>query len=218
MDSWKQLNFWQCGEWDVIQDNLREARTGEETVLSVQTGDSFQALDLCDFRGTKVVFLNNLPYSNVNWFDGLAFSVLLDHAGYPAELATLFRVYTQDLHYDYPTSGSLRTWASRGVLLWNIVQTCEAGKASAHEHWPEWHFLTKEIIEQLSMQGTVFVLFGSKAKSYEKLIDPTNNWIINAPNPGFLRNGVSPLNGTRFYSTINARLVEIKKDPVDWKL
>lgn len=108
----------------------------------------------------------------------------------------------------YPKNGDLSGWNKQGVLLWNAGPSCEV------------------FFSSLSKRGVVFSLLGRKAESYRTFIDESESEVIVLSLPssrseymgkGNLRSAQAFL-GSRLFSTINTKLVELGHSPVDWRL
>lgn len=212
--SWEDLNFWQSGEWEVIQERLDEYDVAG-TLYNPKRTDMFNALDACPYQSTTVCILGQDPYPDPVYCTGIAFDIPDNLRRYPASLFNIFREYSSDLHYPTPRSPTLDRWCKQGVLLWNAYPSCETGKPGSHR-WPEWEELTKEIITKLEEKGDViFVELGAVARSFSKWAPISVHIQTSHPSPlgahrGFL--------GSRIFSAVNSHLVDIGKDPIDWRL
>jgi len=218
---WK-LDFWQSGEWQVVNERLKEFdKLG--VVYNPKRSALFRALSLTSLEQTKVVILGQDPYPDPKLATGLSFSIPrgFGPGSFPPTLRTIFNEYTNDLKYPTPSHGDLEVWATQGVLLWNAIPSCQAGKSLSHD-WPgnEWGYLTKEIVERCARKGIVFALLGAVAKRYSELIDLSNNEVIltSHPSPRGSRNSRTPFEGSRLFSTINAKLISQGLTPIDWRL
>jgi uracil-DNA glycosylase len=218
---WK-LDFWQSGEWQVINERLKGFDKAG-VVYNPKRAALFRALSLTSLEQTKVVVLGQDPYPDPKFATGLSFSIPrgIGQDSFPPTLRTLFKEYCSDLHYSFPSHGDLTIWATQGVLLWNAIPSCRAGKSLSHD-WPgnEWCFLTKEIIERCSRKGIVFALLGTVAKRYLEFIDLSNNEVIftSHPSPRGSRNSRTPFEGSRLFSTINDKLHSQGLTAIDWRL
>lgn len=193
IQTWDDLRFWQSGEWQVIQEKLSEypkLRGDTRTDMNPDREFLFAALDLVDFKSVKVMIVGQDPYPDHKLATGVAFSIPwgVQPWDFPPTLRTILQEYRDDLGYPNPENGNLEVWSEReGVLLWNAIPSCEAGKSLSH-NWPEWRLLTEEIIQELNQKGVVFVFLGGVARSFagvvrdqtEDTLDPFTAW----PNPG----------------------------------
>lgn len=217
--SWKDLKFWQSGEYQVVEERLRDVIKARKTYNPVKA-NLFKALDACPYEDVKVLFCGQDPYPNRDLATGLAYSIPANVENIPPTLRTLFDEYEADLKYPRPSSGDLTPWAQGGVLLWNVIPSCTTGQSLSHD-WVEWAALTEEIVDKLSEKGVVFVFLGGRARSYAPHVrDKDNCRVIETAHPSPRGNMWSrlPFKGSRTFSTINAYLVEIGHDPIDWKL
>lgn len=217
--NWDDLNYWSTGEWQVCEERLSDMDKAGK-LYCPKREDMFSSLDETPFESVKVVILGQDPYPRLTDATGLAFSVpkSVKRNKWPGSLNNLLKEYVDDLGYEYPKSGDLSAWANRGVLLWNSIPTVTVGKPGSHK-WVEYEPLTIEILETLSdkREGIVFVLMGGIAQGYRKHIDEKKHRIVTTVHP-------SPLSANRgffkcrLFSTVNAKLREMGKEPIDWKL
>lgn len=217
--NWEDLNYWRSGEWQVVEERLDDMdKVGQ--LYNPERQLLFAALDATPLEKVRVILVGQDPYPNGKYSTGLAFSIPKDAKTHPPTLVTLLKEYVDDLHYAYPKNGNLEKWASQGVLLWNAIPSCEAGKSLSHD-WVEWSHLTKEIIQLLSQtHNVVFVLLGGVARRYSQYVDTTTNDLIETGHPSPRGNLTSkvPFTGSRIFSRINACLCKRGKDPIDWRL
>jgi len=242
--TWFDMQFWQSGEWQVIQEKLDEL--DKKKILYCPGYDRlFAALDAVSFGEVKIAIIGQDPYPNIEHATGIAFDVPKTCATVPATLGNIFTEYCSDLHYPYPKTGSLLPWTRQGVLLWNAIPTCLVGSPGSHHSWTEWEWLTKEIIEVLDKKGIVFVFLGRIARDYlnkyllkQALVDKANASLstlldkatpypeakskyieLTHPSPrGQMYKGGNRFLGSRVFTRVNEYLSELGKEKVDWKL
>jgi len=217
--SWDSLEYWRSGEWQVVEERLSDMDKSGIT-YNPERQLLFTSLDATPMEKVTVVLSGQDPYPAGKYATGLAFSIPKEAKTHPPTLNTLLQEYVDDLHYPYPKNGSLEKWASQGVLLWNSIPSCEAGKSLSHD-WYEWSSLTQEIITTLSNQGNiVFVFLGGVARRFTPYVDTLRNDLIETshPSPRGNRTSKVPFSGSRIFSTINAKLCARGKEPIDWKL
>lgn len=216
---WK-LDYWQTGEWQVVNERLKDMEKAN-VPYNPTRASLFRALSITSLGETKVAIFGQDPYPDGRYATGLAFSIPadIDRHGFPPTLNTIFDEYQSDLGYPYPSHGSLLRWAQQGVLLWNVIPSCQRGKSLSHD-WDEWSYLTKEITKKLSEKGIVFAFLGAVAKRYLEEVDLTKNEIIltSHPSPRAIKFSKTPFEGSRLFSTINDKLISQGLDPVDWRL
>jgi uracil-DNA glycosylase len=214
---WPQLNFWKSGEWQVVEERLHDL---EKQRLPYNPGRDrlFAALDEVPFDDVRIAIIGQDPYPQSKFATGVAFSIPADLKEYPSSLVNIFTEYSNDLHYNYPTSGDLTEWCARGVLLWNAVPSCLTGKPASHR-WLEWEFLTKEIVEKLNEKGIVFIFLGAIAREFKKYTDDRSKVIeASHPSPLGVLSKRTPFFGSRIFTTANTLLVEQGLEPIDWRL
>ena len=216
LDRWK-LKFFDSREWQVLEERLRD-RLEKGIVDNPDRGNLFAALDAVSPEMVKVAILGQDPYPTHDLATGIAFSIPVSQKTYPPTLLNIFKEYSEDLGLPFPSSGSLVPWCSSGVLLLNVIPTCEAGLPGSHRDWPEWYFFTQEVMEKLNGQGTVVCSLGSFARTFCNDTSPDRLFSFSHPSPLSALRGNRPFLGSRAFSTINAKLVKLGKDPIDWRL
>jgi uracil-DNA glycosylase len=215
------LKFFDTGEWQVLDERLWEY---EDKGISINPprGDLFAALDSCPFETCRVAILGQDPYPTKGYATGIAFDIPLGKEKTPPTLLNILKEYSEDLGLPFPPPGkqSLKPWCKQGVLLWNVIPTCYTGQPASHRHWTEWTYLNIELVKKLSDKGIVFVFLGGIAREYLKYVDPIRNRIISMSHPSPLSagRGVHSFVGSRLFSTINAKLCEMKLGKVEWTL
>ncbi len=215
---WGDLEFWNTGEWQVIEERLNDYDKAG-TLYCPKRENLFKALDLVPFEKVRVMIVGQDPYPNPSMATGLAFDIPEKEENFPVTLQNIFREYSSDLHYDTPQKGSLKPWAAQGVLLWNAIPTCLKGQPLAHESWVEWSPLTVEIIRQLNQRHIVFVFLGRVARTYVKYVDNNNEVIETShPSPRGQLNSTSPFIGSRIFSKINEKLNDQGIEAIEWRL
>lgn len=212
---WTQLDYWNSGEWQVVQERLNDLKKEGKTTVP-ERNNLFKALEETPFESVKVAIIGQDPYPNPAYATGIAFDVPVGVDPLPPSLINIFKEYQDDLHLPTPSSGSLLPWCRAGVLLWNSIPSCDAGRPASH-HWEEWSYLTKEIVERLDGQDSVvFCLLGKYANAFGSCVR-SNLDIVETSHPsplgakwGFL--------GSRIFTKINNRLVDKGLTPIDWRL
>lgn len=218
--TWEDLRWWKSGEKQVIDERLDDFDKVKHG-YNPKRENIYAALDSIDFEDVKVAFFGQDPYPTAlsKYATGLAFSIPVREKVYPPTLLSIFKEYSQDLGLPTPTSGCLNRWSDEGVLLWNVCPTVDWGRPGSHSGWVEWQSLTTEITRELSKKGVVFVFFGAKAAAFRRDVDEENCVCIRVTHPSpVVRKVKYPFSGSRLFSTINIKLVEEGKKPIDWRL
>lgn len=215
---WDDLNYWRCGEWQVIQEELDDLDK-KKTIYNPRREDMFAAMDAVEMSDVSVAIMGQDPYPTRAHSTGIAFSVPRSCKVLPPTLDILLKEYVSDLGYEKPKNGNLNKWCKRGVFLWNVIPTCLMGRPLSH-NWTEYEYLTKEIVEELTKQPMVFIFMGAKARNYAKYVDNSVARTIECshPSPRGSISGKNPFLGSRVFTTANAKLCELKKDPINWRL
>jgi len=217
--TWEDLNYWQTGEFQVIEERHRDLDIAGITYCP-RREDLFNALYETPFDKCKVMIIGQDPYPSAEHSMGLAFSVPKHVKVLPDSLRIIFDEYESDLHYERPMNGDLHDWATEGVLLWNAIPSCVSGRSLSH-NYPEWRLLTEEIIFNLREKGIVFVFVGSHAKRYVQFVKDWSNCrflCVDHPSPRASPKGKHPFKGSRIFSSTNSLLSDIGLEHVDWKL
>lgn len=218
LNSWSELRYWESTEWQTVRERLDAFDAVHHPYNPTRT-KLFSALDVVPLHEVHVAIIGQDPYPDSRIATGIAFDAP-GRTGTPGKetppsLRNIFREYCTDLHYPTPKDGSLTTWCSRGVLLWNTYPTCETGKPGSH-HWPEWYALTREIVETLDARGNVvFALLGGCARQLRGYI--TRSPVVETAHPAPLGANKGFL-GSRLFSTINGQLSLIKQPTINWLL
>ena len=176
----------------------------------------FRVFDLA-LEDIKVVILGQDPYHNPDQACGLSFSVN-DGVPLPKSLINIYKELHDDLGIKPAKTGNLESWFNQGVFLLNVVLTVEKNSPASHSKMG-WENFTDYIIENISEknENVVFVLWGTYARSKNKLIDPSKHKIIESAHP-------SPLSayrgffGSKVFSQINSYLAENDRETINFEL
>ncbi len=129
------------------------------------------ALQLTPLSEVKVVILGQDPYHGPHQAQGLSFSVA-PGVKIPPSLRNIFKELQRDLNQPVPQSGSLETWAKRGVLLLNTSLTVEDGRPASHAK-RGWEQLTDALLAEVArtVPACVYMLWGGHAQAKAELIE-----------------------------------------------
>ena len=160
------------------------------------------------------------PYHGPGQGHGMAFSVRKGVPP-PPSLKNIFREAVEDIGIDVPGHGNLQHWAKQGVLLLNSVLTVRRGEANSHKD-KGWELFTDSVIQALNDQAesVVFLLWGNPAQQKASSVDSTKHIVIKTshPSPLVATKTKTPFIGSRCFSRVNAELVRMKKEPIDWNV
>ena len=176
----------------------------------------FRVFDLA-LEDIKVVILGQDPYHNPDQACGLSFSVN-DGVPLPKSLINIYKELHDDLGIKPAKTGNLESWFNQGVFLLNAVLTVEKNSPASHSKMG-WENFTDYIIENISEknENVIFVLWGTYARSKNKLIDSAKHKIIESAHP-------SPLSayrgffGSKVFSQINSYLAENGRETINFEL
>ncbi len=212
---WGDLKWWNSGECQVIEERLDDL---DKRGIAYNPAREclYAALNCTPYSGVKVLIVGQDPYPQSKYATGIAFSIPKLLRKFPPTLEMLYQELFNDLKITRKT-GSLEGWCNQGVLLWNAIPSCLAGHSLSHD-WTEYQYLTQEIVERLAERGIVFAFLGGVARRYAQYVAPTTNAIIETghPSPRGNRAAKHPFTGSRLFSTINGKLVELGYEPIDW--
>jgi uracil-DNA glycosylase len=175
----------------------------------------FAAFDQCKWDDLKVVIIGQDPYHGSGQANGLCFSV---NPGipFPPSLRNIFKEIGLEFDKKAPESGDLSPWAKQGVLLLNATLTVREGEAGSHQG-KGWETFTDNVIKVLNKNTSniVYMLWGNYARQKKKLIDPSNNLILESAHP-------SPLSahrgflGNNHFKKANDYLFDQYQVRLDW--
>lgn len=179
--------------------------------------DIFNAFKLCPLSTIKVVIIGQDPYFNKNQAMGLAFSVK-EGVKLPPSLENIYKEIENEfkvtMNYQ---SGDLTYLASQGVFLINPILTVEEGKPLSHNK-KEYQLFFKDLmifIDKID-KPIVFILWGNKAKSYEKYILNKNRLIIKTTHPSPLGANKGGFFNTDMFKKTNEYLKNKGEKEINW--
>ena len=214
--SWEEIfkNYPKIDELNKLIETINKKRL--TTTIYPSKEQVFRVFDLA-LEDIKVVILGQDPYHNPDQACGLSFSVN-DGVALPKSLINIYKELHDDLGIKPAKTGNLESWFKQGVFLLNAVLTVEKNSPASHSKMG-WENFTDYIIENISEknENVVFVLWGSYARSKNKLIDSSKHKIIESAHP-------SPLSayrgffGSKVFSQINHYLDACSKKTIDFEL
>ena len=204
-------------------------RTNGEKIHPEQN-EIFKSLELTDPRKIKVIIIGQDPYHGDNEAMGLAFSVKRG-TKIPPSLRNIYEELESDLgeNFKAPLHGDLTSWAREGVLLINTYLTVSHKKPLSHADLGS-DKIVKSIIKQLISDdknilivawGAYAINFANDCISNIESYDRANLIISTHPSPMSARRDsgyAKAFIGSRPFSRINNRLIELGKDPINWKI
>jgi uracil-DNA glycosylase len=218
---------WQAALSDVLQADsshrlaafVGAERARPDTTVFPASDDVFNALALTPPSAVRAVILGQDPYHGDGEAHGLSFSVR-PGTRTPPSLRNILREWSEDLDRPAPASGSLEPWARNGVLLLNAVLTVRRDQPNSHRN-QGWEVLTDAVIRAVAAgpEPVAFLLWGTTAQSRRALIGGRHVVVAsNHPSPLSATRPPAPFRGSRPFSTVNARLAELGRPPIDWNL
>lgn len=214
--SWEEIfkNYPKIDELNKLIETINKKRL--TTTIYPSKEQVFRVFDLA-LKDIKVVILGQDPYHNPDQACGLSFSVN-DGVALPKSLINIYKELHDDLGIKPAKTGNLESWFKQGVFLLNAVLTVEKNSPASHSKMG-WENFTDYIIENISEknENVVFVLWGSYARSKNKLIDSSKHKIIESAHP-------SPLSayrgffGSKIFSQINSYLAKNDRETINFEL
>ena len=186
-------------------------------VIYPSKDDMLNAFKLTPYENIKVIIFGQDPYFNKGQAMGLAFSVPSNIA-LPPSLRNVYKEIEIEFNKKFQnTDGDLSYLAKQGVLLLNPILTVRESSPLSHDNELYKKF-TLDIIETIEENNNpiVYLLWGSKAKKYEKYITNKNHFVIKTNHP-------SPLSANRggwfnsdCFINANKFLIEHNISPINW--
>ena len=162
----------------ILSTLLKEALDNKRFTPVVK--DVFNALTACPFDSTRVVFIGQDPYPNLNVADGLAFSC--SKSSVQKSLMFMHDSIKRTAVPGYVGDNNLMPWAEQGILLLNSAFTTTLNKPGTHQLL--WRPFLVQVLDSLiwGKPGLIYVFLGKKAQDYADLI-PDNNYKIMVSHP-----------------------------------
>jgi uracil-DNA glycosylase len=209
---WESIT--QSAECDEVLAKVADRRT-KERVYPVPE-DVFRAFEDCSFKKVRVVILGQDPYANEGQAIGRAFAVPESTKKVPRSLKNIF----EEVGRNYPRQSmpkpTLESWAKQGVFLLNTTLTVAHGDPDSHAPIGWQKAVTIPALKKLSdeREHLVFMLWGNRAKLFERFLDQRRHLVLEASHP-------SPLSVKRFqrcgqFRKANDYLSEYGIDPIIW--
>lgn len=215
MSNWNELKWFGSGEEQVVLERLDDLKRSG-VVVNPDPKQLYAAMDVCPLDSVRVAIIGQDPYPNHRYCTGVAFSIPRNVPDHPPTLKNILNEWAKDIHQQYPKSGNLEKWCSKGVFLWNAIPSTNDGVSLAHAYWDEYYILTGEIIKELNERACVIVFLGSFAFNHfgANIDDRSVVLKYGHPSPRGDQNSKNPFTGSRMFTTINSHLA----DPIDWRL
>ena len=171
------------------------------------------------FNDVRIVMLGQDPYHDGRSV-GLAFANENSHIVPSPSLKIILQEVEDSVYqgFDFQTTINfdLTSWAHQGVLLLNTALTVQKGKAGSHTD--NWVFFTRAVLKALTEghTGLIYMLWGNHAKSYKHLINPAQNFILEAAHPAAEAYGSGGFLGCGHFVKCNEILKACNSDQIKW--
>ena len=168
---------------------LEKALSGCKGTICPEGDKIFRAFSLCSLDSLKAVFVGQDPYPQRGVATGILFGNRKD---VPEEcLSPSLKVVKEaSINYEIPHDcvifdNTLESWGRQGILMINSAFTVRENMPGSHALL--WQPFVSELLRRLSRKetGLVYVLFGSRAQSFESCIDSKLNTVLKVPHPAW---------------------------------
>lgn len=179
--------------------------------------DMLNAFKLTPYENIKVVIFGQDPYFNKGQAMGLAFSVPSNIA-LPPSLRNVYKEIEIEFNKKFQnTDGDLSYLSKQGVLLLNPILTVRESSPLSHDNELYKKF-TLDIIETIEENNNpiVYLLWGSKAKKYQKYITNKNHFVIKTNHPSPLSANRGGWFNSNCFINANKFLIEHNISPINW--
>lgn len=208
------------GDWyPIINTTILNAtleRLSKESNYCPSPDKVFQAFVECKFKDLKVVFVGMDPYSQRGIATGLAFANAEETKpnNYSPSLKVLIDAVNK-YYDDIPLGGfdcTLKLWCRQGVLLLNSALTVKENETGSHILlWRPFIISLLQNIVKVK-PNTIFVLFGTQAKSLHKYIG--NSPVIEVVHPAFCVRNKSSL--PNFFKEVDDIMIKQGSKLIYW--
>ncbi|MFZ9088141.1 MAG: uracil-DNA glycosylase [Pontimonas sp.] len=191
-----------------------EARVGSERIVP-SPEHVFRALEVSPSE-VRVLLIGQDPYPNPEHAMGWSFSVPRSVSSLPPSARNILTELREDMGIAVPDHFELGHWVKQGVLLLNRHLTTAAGAPGAH-HSVGWEALTNRIVEVLVDTNPHFVaiVWGRQAAQLIPRLGDAPRIESAHPSPLSAHRGFF---GSRPFSSTNALLEKLGREPIDWSL
>lgn len=208
-----------------FEDNLEEIKKISDSIdykIAIypprhQIYNIFYSIPLKDI---KCIILGQDPYHNKGSAMGYAFSLHPDVKKINPSLKNIFKIVVESGFKINSKNGDLTSWVKQGVFLLNTALTVEEKNPDSHTSL--WSNFTINFLKYVAenIKGIVFLLWGSRAHSYEEYIDKDNNIIIKSshPAPNGFAAGKMPFKDSVCFLRANKALEKLGKTKINWNL
>lgn len=195
-------------------DNLYEKHS-----ITPNKSDVFNAFKLCPLKDCVTVFLGLDLYPQKGVATGVLFGnkkeTPNDSLSPSLEVIKDACIDFEYPHYSYTFDVTLESWGRQGVLMLNSALTTEVNKIGSHTMI--WRPFISKLLRNLSLfsPGIIYVLFGSRAKSFKHHIIAREEDILTVEHPSFYartKTRMSP----KVFCDINRKLKGLYGIEIEW--
>ena len=179
----------------------------------------FDAFKKTPLDKVKIVILGQDPYHQPGQAMGLSFSVP-SGVPLPMSLQNIYREIEDDLGVAMDQQcGDLSGWARQGVLLLNAFLSVRQGEPLSHRH-PGYELFFEHALGLLNNldRPLVFMLWGSFARGYKRLLTNPHHLILESVHPSPLAANRGGWFGNHHFSQANRFLLQHGLEPIAWHI
>lgn len=189
--------------------------------------DIFRAFKLTSIKNIKIVIIGQdsyhsiCPKTKIPYANGLAFSTQNGCLSIPKSLYNIFKELKNDLNIENK-SNDLTKWAEQGVFLLNTQLSVVEKNPNSHKFW---NTFTDNVINYISnnCKNIIFIIWGANSLKKCQFIDKNKHFLFISSHPSPLSaykklDKYDSFLGSKIFSKINNKLLELKKEQINWKI
>jgi len=170
----------------------------------------FNGFKSTKYNNTKVIILNQNPYSQLNTADGIAFSCSIKEKPEKA-LQYIFKELNGSQWDSFDPD--LTRWCKQGVLPLNTAFTTQIDKTGTH--CEIWKSFTTQLLDHINHNlDPIFILMGKKTEEWTPLID--NCKIFKVPHPASAAYNDGEWDCKNVFTQVNIELKKRGESQILW--
>ena len=177
----------------------------------------FNAFKLTPLDKVKVVIIGQDPYHEPGQAMGLSFSVP-STVKVPPSLINIYKEISDeyDTHVDM-SSGDLTYLAKQGVLMLNSILSVREHEPMSHniKEYEDFFFDVLNVLDKQN-RPIVFLLWGSSARKFKKLLHNPSHLILESAHPSPLAANRGGWFKNNHFRLTNEYLKKNNTKPIDW--
>jgi len=170
----------------------------------------FNGFKFTKYNETKVIILNQDPYSQINVADGIAFSCSIKKKPEKA-LEYIFKGLNKNQWESFDPD--LTRWCKQGVLPLNTAFTTQIDKTGTH--CEIWKSFTTQLLDHINHNlDPIFILMGKKTEEWIPLIDNCKVFKVSHPTSALYKEEVWDCKDV--FIKVNEELKKRGKSQIIW--